>query len=114
VQNLAALEITGPPGGQMQKFFTRCYDDSQVYTVEVEKETASSVWIKGHRNAKVSEYSQYFDTELLAWQSLIDRFTGKHDRNKKQAAQYWQRKCECESAAKKVESGQTVAQQPKY
>ena len=55
MQNLAALEIIEPPGGQMQKFFTRCYDDPLVYTVEVEKETVSSVWIKGRRNAKVSE-----------------------------------------------------------
>jgi len=98
----------------MQRFFTRCYDDSQVYTVEVERETESSVWIKGRRNAKVSEYSQYFDTELLAWQSLISRFADKHDWNKKAAAKYWQRKCECEAAAQKVESGQTVAQQPRY
>jgi len=35
---------------------------AKIEEVEVEREMESSVWIKGRRNAKVTEFDMYFDT----------------------------------------------------
>jgi hypothetical protein len=43
--------------------------------VEVERETESSVWIKGRRNAKVTDYAMYFDT----WEDAHDYLLKKCD-----------------------------------
>ena len=49
----------------------------EVKRVEVEKETESSVWIKGRREAKETQYSAFFDTFQEAKDFLIDVFEKK-------------------------------------
>lgn len=46
----------------MKKFMTGGYGKVIIKEVEVEKETACFVWIKGHRNKKDTNYMKYFDT----------------------------------------------------
>jgi hypothetical protein len=41
---------------------TKCTWGKMIEPVQVEKETASSVWINGRRNAKRTSYENYFDT----------------------------------------------------
>ncbi len=36
--------------------------DAVIDRVEVERETAKSVWIRGRKNAKSSEYASYYDS----------------------------------------------------
>jgi multidrug efflux pump subunit AcrA (membrane-fusion protein) len=36
--------------------------EAKITQVEVERETDISVWINGHRNAKRSEWNNYYDT----------------------------------------------------
>lgn len=46
----------------MEKFRAIAGYRVEIKNVEVEKETASSIWINGRRNAKRSDYHNYFDT----------------------------------------------------
>jgi len=46
----------------MEKYRTGGWGKNLIEQVEVEKETEASVWIKGRRNAKRTEYYNYFDT----------------------------------------------------
>ena len=39
--------------------------------LDVERETANSVWIKGRRNAKQSEYARYYDSWGEAHEALL-------------------------------------------
>lgn len=41
--------------------------------IEIEKSTASSVWINGRRNAKRTEYHNYFDTWADAHTYLLKK-----------------------------------------
>ena len=42
--------------------------EAKITPVEIEKETEVSVWVNGHRNAKRSEWDNYYDT----WQEAKD------------------------------------------
>ncbi len=55
----------------MIKFVTDDYRP-KIETVEIEKETAVSVWIKGRRNAKRSYWRNYHDTWKDAKQFIMD------------------------------------------
>lgn len=44
-----------------------------IAVVEVSKETEQSVWVDGRRNAKRSEYYNFFDTWDEAHENLKDR-----------------------------------------
>jgi hypothetical protein len=46
---------------------------AKIEEVEVERESKSSVWINGRRNAKRSDYHNYFDTWLDAKQAIVNR-----------------------------------------
>ncbi len=50
------------------KYVARSRFSTQIDAVEVEKETAESVWVKGRRKAKMSDGNNYFDT----WQEAHD------------------------------------------
>jgi hypothetical protein len=63
--------------------------------IEVEKETESTVWIDGRRNAKVSTYDNFFPTKEKAIEWLISQATHdvvssstKLDNANRQLAQY--------------------------
>ena len=47
--------------------------EAKIDEVDVEKETAQSVWIDGRRRAKVSDYETYFDTWGNAHSALMNR-----------------------------------------
>jgi hypothetical protein len=46
----------------MEKYRTGGWGKNLIERVAVEKETESSVWINGRRNAKKTDYHSYFDT----------------------------------------------------
>lgn len=46
--------------------------EATIQEIECERETDSSVWIGGRRNAKRSEWSNYFDTWEEAHSSLLE------------------------------------------
>jgi hypothetical protein len=50
---------------------------SKIEPVEVERETDSSVWIKGQRNSKITEYHCYHDTWQEAKDTLLNRASDK-------------------------------------
>lgn len=56
----------------MKKYLTKTYYE-HIQIVEVERESEQSVWIKGTRNAKVTEYARYHDTFEEAKRHLIER-----------------------------------------
>lgn len=49
----------------------------KISQVEIEKETDSSVWIRGSRSAKKSEYAHYHDSWEAAKQHLVGRAESK-------------------------------------
>ena len=51
--------------------------EAKITPVEVEKETDVSVWIKGARNAKVTDWHIYHDT----WQAAHDHLTKEAERH---------------------------------
>ena len=51
-----------------------------IETVEVERETDSSVWIKGRRNLKMSNYDCYWETMDEAKEYLSNHFSKKIER----------------------------------
>jgi hypothetical protein len=46
----------------MKKYRTGGWGKNLIEEIEVEKETEYSVWIKGRRAAKKTDYHNYFDT----------------------------------------------------
>lgn len=46
----------------MIKYIAVKYGTAEVYPVEVDRETGSSVWVGGRRRAKRSDHESYFDT----------------------------------------------------
>ena len=46
----------------MKKYLVTLWYRSLIREIEVERETESSVWIKGRRLAKFSNYEKYFST----------------------------------------------------
>ena len=70
----------------MKKYLTKKYYD-EIEILEVERETAESVWIKGSRSAKSTTYSIYHDTFDSAKQFLIEL----HERDIKAAREKIQR-----------------------
>ena len=61
----------------MIKYKVSHYWRPEVEKVEIEKETDSSVWIKGRRGAKETQYHAFFDTFAEAKAFLIDVFEKK-------------------------------------
>ena len=60
----------------MKKFRTsdsRYRVDPTIIEVEFERETDSSVWIKGQRCNQISTYHIYHDTWQAAYQHLLER-----------------------------------------
>lgn len=55
----------------MRKYMTQKYLKEKIKSVEVERETESSVWVDGRRNAKSGQYANYFDTWLEAKSFLL-------------------------------------------
>lgn len=51
----------------------------KIERVEVERESDSSVWIKGRRHSKTADYASYFDTWALAREALRTAATIKVD-----------------------------------
>lgn len=62
----------------MTKYRTSNWD-ARIEQVEVEKETASCVWIKGRKRAKATDYHFYFDTFDQAKQKMIEIAQAKVD-----------------------------------
>ena len=48
---------------------------AEIEPVEVDKDTDSSVWIRGRRRAKVSEYEVFHDTWQSAHEHLLRKAT---------------------------------------
>lgn len=46
----------------MIKYLTEHYSNPRIIEVEVEKETESSVWVRGSRSAKLTDNRGYFDS----------------------------------------------------
>jgi poly(3-hydroxyalkanoate) synthetase len=55
------------------KFRTGGFGRQLIEAVEVERETDSSVWIKGNRNAKITSYHKYWDSWEEAHAYLLER-----------------------------------------
>ncbi len=62
-----------------------------IEAVEVDRETESSVWIKGRRNSKLSSYENYFPTFSQAKEFAVARST--------RAVEVAQRRLDSENAA---------------
>ena len=60
----------------MKKYRTVTYSN-KIEVCEVERETDKSVWIKGRRNDKITEFNRFHDSFEEAKQHLIDR----HEKN---------------------------------
>jgi hypothetical protein len=58
---------------KMKKYQASHYFRMDIIEVEVEKETDSSVWVKGHRNAKRSADATYCDTWDEAHNILLEK-----------------------------------------
>jgi len=86
---------------------TKKWDYAKVEAVECESETAKFVVIKGRRNAKRSDYENYFPSELEAWQFLIAQYKSSCDYHKRELHKYNTALGQCAAAAKKVEAAQT-------
>lgn len=61
----------------MIKFRTGEYNKDMIVEVEVERESDSSVWIKGRRNNKRSTYENYFDSWDEAKAYLLEKAESK-------------------------------------
>jgi hypothetical protein len=59
------------------KYVTGGFGKHPIEQVEVERETTASVWINGSRNAKVSDWKNYFDTWDEAKQYLLNQAEAK-------------------------------------
>jgi len=59
----------------MIKYRTGGYISTTIDAVEIERETVLSVWVKGNRYKKFSDYDKYFDTFEEAKKYLIDKET---------------------------------------
>lgn len=55
----------------MLKYKTHSIWHNRIFTVDVEKETETSVWTKGGRRAKRSNYENYFNTWSEAHMHLM-------------------------------------------
>ena len=55
----------------MIKYRTGGWSRRPIVPIEVERETASSVWINGNRHGKMTDYHQYWDTFYDAHAYLI-------------------------------------------
>lgn len=71
----------------MVKYKVDHYWRPEVKKVEIEKETESSVWIKGRREAKETQYHAFFDTFQEAKDFLIDVFEKKAQAVRRQLEQ---------------------------
>lgn len=58
---------------KMKRYIAGRYSD-KVETVEVERETNFTVWIKGRKWSKKNKYEEYFDTFEEARESLVNRY----------------------------------------
>ena len=65
----------------MKKYRTGGYDrwlvEAKIEEVEAERETETSIWIKGRRNNKLSGYEAYHDTWEAAHNFLMEKATEK-------------------------------------
>lgn len=61
----------------MVKYKVDHYWEPRIEKVEVEKESGSSVWIRGRREAKETQYHAFFNTFQEAKDHLIDVFSKK-------------------------------------
>lgn len=86
---------------------TRKWDYAKVESAECESETAKFVVIKGRRNAKRSDYENYFPSELEAWRFLIAQHASSCDYHRRELHKYNTALGQCEAAAKKVEAAKT-------
>jgi len=61
----------------MKKYFAQIQKrwscQAEIKEIEVERETDSSVWINGRRNAKRSDWGNYYDTWQEAHDALLSR-----------------------------------------
>lgn len=55
------------------KFRTGGFGNIPIETVEVERETDSSVWINGRRNAKTTSWDKYWDSWEEAHAYLLEK-----------------------------------------
>ena len=61
----------------MIKKFVICSYGVVIGTVDIERETEHSVWIKGSRSAKKTEWNSYFDSYNEAYDELELRLNRK-------------------------------------
>jgi hypothetical protein len=61
----------------MKYYEVESYWSPKISCIEVEKETDVSIWVKGRRLAKRSEYRSYFPSFEAAKAFLLDTFTKK-------------------------------------
>ncbi len=72
----------------MEKFMVRGFSTKEIVKVEIERETGSTVWIKGGRcQRKESEYQSFFDTFEEAKQHCVDEAHKKLEVVKRQLDQ---------------------------
>ena len=62
-------------GGNMKKYKVRLNHrygcEAKIQEIEVDRETDKSIWIKGQRLAKLSEYANYYNTWDEAKNALL-------------------------------------------
>jgi hypothetical protein len=59
------------------KFRTKRYSPAAIEAVDVERETEQSVWIRGKRLAKRSQYDRFFDSWAKAHAHLLAKAEGE-------------------------------------
>jgi hypothetical protein len=57
----------------IEKYRTGGWGNDLIERIEIERETAASVWIRGNRHAKQSEYLKYFDNWDDAKAQLMEK-----------------------------------------
>ena len=67
-----AVGVSGLDGDMKVKYKTTKWD-VEIQPVEIERETIASVWIKGSRSSKHSEYARFWDTWEEAHTHLLNK-----------------------------------------
>jgi hypothetical protein len=71
----------------METWYKTSYYD-EIKPVEVEKHTDSSVWVKGKRLSRTTEWSCYFDNFQDAKDHLVRKCRSKIEHHRQQALNY--------------------------
>jgi len=64
------------------------WPDGIIHEIEVERETEKSIWIRGNRELKHTEYSRIFDTYCEAYEFVVSLLNGKIEQLQRKLDKY--------------------------